>query len=128
MYQIRGIPIGGPLSGGVLHLVLSRLEHSADTRRSQRNHSIAAARYVDDTMLLSFTLCRGCLWKHLQEVYRGVVKFELDDDYEIVDDMAIFRYLDATCYWSFNGLVTSAKHENEFTSCLGTTCLSRGKH
>eukprot|EP00959_Pyramimonas_sp_CCMP1952_P021122 445101-Pyramimonas_sp.AAC.1 len=63
--QKNGAPIGGPLSGCILDLVLSLRECVMDKTLglnwSNRRQEIAAARYVDDLLLMSVLWCRGCL-------------------------------------------------------------------
>ncbi|CAK0792084.1 unnamed protein product, partial [Prorocentrum cordatum] len=55
--QENGAPIGGPLSGCILDLVLSLRECVMDKtwglNWSNRRQEIAAARYVDDLLLMS---------------------------------------------------------------------------
>eukprot|EP00959_Pyramimonas_sp_CCMP1952_P337964 7077444-Pyramimonas_sp.AAC.1 len=51
--QLQGIPIGGPLSGSILHAVLSDLEYQMDARYPGRRSAILTGRYVDDILLAS---------------------------------------------------------------------------
>ena len=68
--QLQGIPIGGPLSGCILEIVLSRCETLYDKKNPIRARHVAAGRYVDDLILLSRTLCRKCVHNIVLCVYQ----------------------------------------------------------
>ena len=66
--QLQGIPIGGPLSPIILHIVLSECEFLADAAWENRHRRVMCKRYVDDLLLLSYTMCHKCLHIHIHGV------------------------------------------------------------
>eukprot|EP00959_Pyramimonas_sp_CCMP1952_P410769 8608091-Pyramimonas_sp.AAC.1 len=70
--QPRGIPIGWPLSGVILELVLSRYENAFDRAFKSRRKDVAPGRYVDDLCLMSRTRCLRCVCACLRAVHREV--------------------------------------------------------
>jgi hypothetical protein len=75
LQQLQGIPIGGPLSGCILEIVLSRCETMYDAANPSRFRHLAVGRYVDDLILLSRTLCRECVRAVIVCVYKNIVVF-----------------------------------------------------
>ena len=67
--QVRGIPIGAPLSGAILHTVLSDLEFQSDKMFPRRRRSVATGRYVDDIILASKVCCSKCLRRMVNHIY-----------------------------------------------------------
>ena len=45
----------------------------------KRSH-IAARRYVDDLMCISYAMCSLCLYNTMMTAYKGLISFDLDDD------------------------------------------------
>ena len=93
LMQLEGVPIGGPMSGALLRLVLSRRECAFDqavwptfaTRnllRGPRSKWLATGRYEDDVILISNRLCSTCVDGLIPSIYEDVVPFGVCHDYE----------------------------------------------
>ena len=89
LVQRKGLPIGGPISGGVLDVCLSNLEENFDKnkwsqfarefgRSGSRQLFVSTVRYVDDTLFISLWLCNRCLKRILQETYASQVQFDVN--------------------------------------------------
>ena len=94
LHQVCGVPIGGPLSPCVLHVVLSQAEHARDEKLWLRFRDFMAARYVDDVHMFSFRFCSTCLTQILHSTYHGVTKFDPDDKFGIFRSGVVHNYLD----------------------------------
>ena len=85
LVQVRGVPIGGPISGVVLEICLTRLEQAfaskwrdftlAHVFTGKMAQYIAAGRYADDTVFLSRWFCSSCLEQLMGQVYSSQIKF-----------------------------------------------------
>eukprot|EP00959_Pyramimonas_sp_CCMP1952_P166036 3470264-Pyramimonas_sp.AAC.1 len=112
--QTRGIPIGGPLSGGILNVVLSDKETQYDRKNPNRVSQMACGRYVDDLVCLSYVLCRCCLKRKLPQIYQGVVFFKVDEDFSTLPDGTIIqKFLDVELHFRFQVLRLNPVHKNE---------------
>jgi hypothetical protein len=106
MVQRAGVPIGGPLSGALLRLTLSKCEADFDTRwwpgiaeglglSGSRGSSVAASRYEDDLLLTSHIFCSGCLDTLVDFIYKDAVPFKPCTDFEATEsDDSINKFLD----------------------------------
>ena len=95
MEQKRGIPIGGLLSGIVLHVVLSNQEWHRDSKWPTRRKRICAGRHVDDVLLFSNAYCDSCPLLVMPEVYSGIVKFHIGPETKALDfGTVIVSYLE----------------------------------
>ena len=84
--QAKGIPIGGPISGAVLDLVLARAECRFDLfvwpkvagkwkLAGPRQRWITFGRYVDDIITISRWICPCCA-HNLPSIHRGICSFD----------------------------------------------------
>ena len=104
LLQLHGIPIGGPMSTAVLHMVLSRAEFLYDRLHPSRHRIILCRRYADDLVMISNRLCRKCLISIVHRVYSGVAEFEADSSFKLFPGVFVQPFLDGVLYVSFNGV------------------------
>ena len=117
--QVRGIPIGGPLSGAVLHTVLSDLEFQSDKTYPRRRRSVATGRYVDDIILASKVNCSTCLRRMVYHVYGSTVKFDSTDTTHPNLRTVMVPYLEATIFLTLTSANTYVIHKNEAYAFTG---------
>ena len=107
LVQVKGIPIGGPISGVILDMSLVRLEEKFDRvgwkrfmkkcpfkKLGRRSKYVGAGRYADDTILVSRWLCETCLAELVHEVYSTQVKFDCSMDSMDLGGASFFKVLD----------------------------------
>eukprot|EP00959_Pyramimonas_sp_CCMP1952_P429053 8985898-Pyramimonas_sp.AAC.1 len=105
MEQKRGIPIGGPLSGVVLQIVLSEQEWHCDCMWPTRRKRICTGRYVDDVLLFSNLYCHSCLSLVMSEVYSGIVNFSIEPETKAPDcGTIVVSYLEVYLHISYSGV------------------------
>ena len=119
LMQCKGIPIGGPISGAVLHLVLSRLEWQYEKAHFWTKRSIYKGRYADDVIMLSRRLCYQCLKLKIQSVYGRVLQFSVEPQPERVLDCIIVPYLEAELHINFTEVRIWVNHKNEKFAITG---------
>eukprot|EP00959_Pyramimonas_sp_CCMP1952_P158101 3306185-Pyramimonas_sp.AAC.1 len=120
MEQKRGIPIGGPLSGVILHVVLSEQEWHCDSKWSTRRRRLCAGRYVDDVLLFSNRYCHGCLSVIMSEVYSGIVKFNIEPEKKPLNcGTVVVSYLEVDLHISYSGVRVLMIHKNEAYALTG---------
>eukprot|EP00959_Pyramimonas_sp_CCMP1952_P221474 4629690-Pyramimonas_sp.AAC.1 len=82
----EGVPIGEFLSRSAASLVLNVAEHNWNTTFDSRGRSwkslVAMLRYVDDALLLSFSVCRRCMAQQLERIYP--IKFDVGAESRIL--------------------------------------------
>ena len=117
--QVRGIPIGGPLSGVVLRLVLSLLQWKSDRLWKRRHRLVYCGRYVDDIVLISNRLCHACLALRVQHVYGQVIHFSIEPPPPVVLNCAVSQYLEAELHISFTGTRVWVHHKNMEFAIVG---------
>ena len=111
--QIKGIPIGGPLSGAVLDAILQHCEAKRDESLKARTDHYCCGRYVDDTICISYTCCRRCVKRCLFSTYADVVSFDAADDIQYHNNSVHGQYLDAHVHLTFeNGMTVTPACKN----------------
>lgn len=114
LLQIKGIPIGGPLSDRILNAVLSFKEYTYDRSWPGRPRRVAPGRFADDLILLSRCKCSDCLMAMVREVYGSVVHFDRDLDFKILPCGTVVQdFLDGTIHFSFTSFSVAVVHKNE---------------
>ena len=80
MYELKGLPIGGVLSGLCVSVVLGKQEYEWNANRLDQfkagfdfgsfrvSQCVAVLRYVDDILLISLRYCRQCLVEFAKKV------------------------------------------------------------
>ena len=114
--QLTGIPIGGPWSLAILTVCLAYLEHTyrrwSWVRIARRyglpeefDKAIAASRYVDDTLFVSFLICSCCLVPVQTTIYNDKITFDPDyDAVKVVGNRSVARYLDFNVWVSLDSV------------------------
>ena len=137
--QVRGIPIGGPISGIVLDLCLARLECIYDKkswpqlastagRKSQpRDKLIAAGRYADDCILVSRWFCPSCLFQTVTKTYGSQVKFEWADTGTDIGNASMMNVLDFWAHVNWSTIVFSIDSANEASVWFKSAGLAKKK-
>ena len=81
VYELKGLPIGGVLSGLCLSVVLGKQEYEWNANRLDQikagfdfgsfrvSQCVAVLRYVDDILLISVRYCRQCLVEFAKKSY-----------------------------------------------------------
>ena len=103
--QVRGIPIGGPISAVLLDITLAQCEYGAEKHlwREVKSRSklkgafhlyIAAKRYADDIAMVSRWFCKDCLFALIKSTFDSTVAFDLSTESHTVDDCFTFKFLD----------------------------------
>ena len=127
--QLRGIPIGGPLSFAILDGLLCSIEHDFDRSSANRARDFAAGRYCDDLILASYSVCTACLKKQMYRVFASLIEFEVDNSvvYDSAAGCVFARYLDANLCFQFCSFTTAPFHKNEMFALTGSLEMC-GKH
>ena len=80
VYELKGLPIGGVLSGLCVSVVLGKQEYEWNANRLDQfkagfdfgsfrvSQCVAVLRYVDDILLISLRYCRQCLVEFAKKV------------------------------------------------------------
>ena len=77
-------------------------------------------RYADDVIMCSFCICRECVQRFLFETYKGVVKFDIATDYELLPNNTISqKFLDFVLHLDFQGVRLLINHKNERYALTG---------
>ena len=129
--QVKGIPIGGPISGALLDLVLARAECIFDfytwpkvartwNLAGPRNRWITFGRYVDDIIAISRWLCPCCVMNLLPTIYKGLASFdESNDGLCFFDPCISVKFLDLWFYVSWSTCETSLIVKNNLFAYTG---------
>jgi hypothetical protein len=107
---MKGIPIGGPISGAVLNAVLSRIEvnfqkfvwpklSNSFGLDGPLHDFVTFGRYVDDVVAVSRWLCPRCTERLVNRIYKGQVTFDASN--EGLRDFGEFRCLRFLDVWLF---------------------------
>ena len=100
--QLQGIPIGGPLSPIILHIVLSECEYLADAAWTNRQRRVLCTCDVDDLLFLSCIMCHNCLHLHIQDVQGHTVMLDVVDIRQVLQGSVVFPYLEMELHVAFN--------------------------
>lgn len=131
--QAKGIPIGGPISGAILDLVLARAECRFDIFVWPKNAEawnlagpgskwVTFGRYVDDIISISRWLCPSCVATLLPIIYQGIVSFDpCDDGLRYYDPFIAVEILDLWFYVGWDKIETSLIHKNNLFAYTGDT-------
>lgn len=104
--QVKGIPIGGPISGAILDLVLARAECHFDifvwpkvarqwNLTCPRNRWIFVGGYVDDIICISRWICPSCICALIPSIYKNIVAFDpCNDGFNFAYPFASVKFLD----------------------------------
>ena len=103
LVQKTGIPTGDPLSSSILEVTLCNKEQDFNNAWKQFPKSIAAGRYADDNISLSYTRCSSCLRDILNQTYGDLVSYECTPPTAIVGETVVQPYLDAELHFNFPG-------------------------
>ena len=99
VYELRGLPIGGVLSGLCLSVLLGEQEYEWNANRLDQikagfdfglfrvSQCVAVLRYVDDILLISLRCCRQCLVEFAKKAYSIPVSVASD----VLSDVSPFR-------------------------------------
>ena len=129
--QVKGIPIGGPISGALLDLVFARAEMTFDlfawpkiaqawNLSGPRKRWITFGRYVDDIIAISRWLCPCCVMNLLPAIYRGIASFdECNDGLHFFDPFISVKFLDLWFYVSWSICETSLVVKNNLFAYTG---------
>ena len=112
--QTSGVPIGGPLSGYLLDLVLCWLEHTYDKNNNGRDRTFTSIRYADDLGLFSRVLCQTCLKKRIFRIFGNSMDFSSAGDSVVCRPGHVMqKFLDFDIHFSFYDLDIALTHPNE---------------
>ncbi len=73
LFQLNGVPIGGPLCGTILEGVLGKHETDFEDAHAFVNANIIKGRIADDVLLASFNTCCCCLSKLIPKIYGDAI-------------------------------------------------------
>ena len=113
LYQVSGIPIGGPVSGAVLEAVLGVDEDMfeqigwVEFSRSigisgPRELWLTIVRYVDDVFVATRWFCPRCVSHIIKLIYSKTVNFdEACEGLADINGFRVVKFLDLWCYMSW---------------------------
>ena len=115
VYELKGLPIGGVLSGLCLSVVLGKQEYEWNANRLGQieagfdfglfrvSQCVAVLRYVDDILLISVRYCRQCLVEFAKKSYSIPISVASDVTCELSPSSVAAQWLDLDLYavgWS----------------------------
>ena len=120
LFQRKGVPIGGPLSGHILDSILADIEFEFDKAKKDRQSLFLAGRFADDVLLVSFVLCTCCLQRQLHELFKDIVSFDVDGTIQRNEEtgLVIANYLDGTLHISFGSFKAVPPTKTNLTHSL----------
>ena len=121
LFQRKGVPIGGPLSGHILDSILGDIEFEYDKAKKGRQSLFMAGRFADDVLLVSFVICTCCLERQLHELFKEIVSFDVDSTIQRNEETGpvIANYLNGTLHINFGSFKAVPRHKNESYAFTG---------
>ena len=110
MYELKGLPTGGVLSGLCLSVVLGEQEYEWNANRLDQikagfdfgsfrvSQCVAVLRYVDDILLISLRYCRQCLVDFAKKSYSISVSVASDVTSDLSPSHVAAQWLDLDLY------------------------------
>ena len=110
VYELKGLPIGGVLSGLYLSVVLGKQEYEWNANRLDQikagfdfasfrvSQCVAVLRYVDDILLISLRYCRQCLVEFAKKSYSIPVSVASDVTSDLSPSLVAAQWLDMDLY------------------------------
>ena len=110
VYELKGLPIGGVLSGLCLSVVLGKQEYEWHANRIDQikagfdfgsfrvNQCVAVLRYVDDILLISLRYCRQCLVEFAKKSYSIPISVASDVTCDLSPSLVAAQWLDLDLY------------------------------
>ena len=110
VYELKGLPIGGVLSGLCLSVVLGKQEYEWNANRLDQikagfdfgsfrvSQCVAVLRYVDDILLISLRYCRQCLVEFAKKSYSIPVSVASDVTSDLSPSLVAAQWLDLDLY------------------------------
>ena len=134
--QVPGVPIGGWLSSALLNLSAGACESIFMSRwnsYAQRHHistrfeeTIAAVRYEDDVLGISFKLCGDCVYDVVRSAYLPHIVMEPSDDHlESRGDITKNKYVDLVISGNYDSVEFDVYNCNEIFALTGENAMIR---
>ena len=110
VYELKGLPIGGVLSGLCLSVVLGKQEYEWNANRLDQikagfdfgsfrvSQCVAVLRYVDDILLISVRYCRQCLVEFAKKSYSIPISVASDVTCDLSPSLVAAQWLDLDLY------------------------------
>ena len=110
VYELKGLPIGGVLSGLCLSVVLGKQEYEWHANRIDQvkagfdfgsfrvSQCVAVLRYVDDILLISLRYCRQCLVEFAKKSYSIPISVASDVTCQLSPSLVAAQWLDLDLY------------------------------
>ena len=110
VYELKGLPIGGVLSGLCLSVVLGKQEYEWNANRLDQikagfdfcsfrvSQCVAVVRYVDDILLISLQYCRQCLVEFAKKACSIPVSVASDVTSDLSPSHVAAQWLDLDLY------------------------------
>ena len=110
VYELKGLPIGGVLSGLCLSVVLGKQENEWNANRLDQikagfdfgsfrvSQCVAVLRYVDDILLISLRYCGQCLVEFAKKSYSIPVSVASDVTSDLSPSLVAAQWLDLDLY------------------------------
>ena len=110
VYELKGLPIGGVLSGLCLSVVLGKQEYEWNVNRLDQikagfdfgsfrvSQCVAVLRYVDGILLISLRYCRQCLVEFAKKSYSIPISVASDVTCDLSPSLVAAQWLDLDLY------------------------------